>query len=395
MVFRPRCILFCLLLLSLVHLFGGFLFHYSDSTSPTGISARDLVSSHIMTERPPLRVALLGAGLFATNSHAPVLLKHRNIFDTKAVWSRRKESASKLAEKLECAGFGGDEDLDNLIQRSDIDAFIVALPLDVQPDLVIRLLKAGKHVLSEKPIAPTVEKAKQVLTEYEQIQQNHPNLIWSIAENFRYEPGIQKAAELVQSGAIGDVMLLNLIVKNPFRPDNQYLNTAWRKEPSWYGGLFMDAFIHAAAGVRAIVPGDIQQVSAVTSHRADHLPGPDTLAGHLTWRNGVQGTISASYASDTFKYEFEVTGRQGTVLLQRSTTQPGYNLIVTKGMGKATEVTEEFLKFQGLDNEFLAFAGACQHQAVDKNVPTEALRDVELVEALLKSGKQGGALLKL
>lgn len=351
------------------------------------------------TTKPLLGVALLGSGLFATNSHAPVLINHKGtVFDTKAVWSRRKKSAAILAQKLECDAFGGEDELEGLMKRSDIDAFIVALPLDVQPDLVVRLLKAGKHVLSEKPIAPTAEKALQVLKVYKTLQQTNPSLVWSVAENFRYEPGIQKAAELVQSGtAIGDVVMVNLIVKNPFRPDNPYLNTSWRKEPSWYGGLFMDAFIHAAAGLRAIVPRDdnIAHVSAVTSHRASHLPAPDTLTGHITWGGnntnvGVQATISASYASDTFKYEFEITGTQGTVLLRRSTSQPGYDLIITKGMGKATQITEEFIEFQGLPNEFLGFAAACSGKSKDINTPLEAFEDVRLVQALLESGKCGG-----
>jgi predicted dehydrogenase len=103
---------------------------------------------------------------------------------------------------------------------------------------------------------------------------------------------------------------------------------------------------------------------------------------------------------DTFLYEFEITGRQGTVLLHRSTSQPGYNLVVTKGMGaNAKTVTNEFFQFQGLRNEFLAFAAACRgrgDRAADaKNTPEEALQDLELVEALLEAGKQGGAVVNL
>ncbi|CAB9496536.1 Uncharacterized oxidoreductase [Seminavis robusta] len=342
---------------------------------------------------PPLRVALLGAGLFATNSHAPVLIKFKDVFDTKAVWSRTKESAEKLAPKLGCEALGGETELDSLMARQDIDAFVVALPLDVQPALVLRLLKAGKHVLSEKPIAPTVELAQQLVAEYQAIPEQQRQ--WSVAENFRYEPGIETVAEKIRTNEIGDILLLSLVVKNPFRHDNPYLNTAWRKEPSWYGGLFVDAFIHAAAAIRTMIPGELRQVSAVTSHRADHLPGPDTMAGHVQWENGVQGTITASYASDTFHYAFEVTGRQGTIVLQRSTKQPGYDLIVTKGMGKDTAVTTEFFKFQGLDKEFLAFAAACRKQGDDKNTPQQALQDLKLVQALLESGKQGGAVVKV
>ncbi|KAL3771772.1 hypothetical protein ACHAW5_002386 [Stephanodiscus triporus] len=341
-----------------------------------------------------LSVALLGAGLFATNSHAPVLLRHTDIFTVKAVWSRSDESAAKLAAKLNCDSFSGEDDLARLIARSDIDAFIVALPLDVQPTLVLRLLGAGKHVLSEKPIAPTVDEATVLVEEYHRtIREQHPALVWSVAENYRYEPGIQKAASLVQRREIGDVIMMNLIVKNPFLHDNPYLNTAWRKNPSWYGGMFIDAFIHAAAGVRSIIPGDIRQVSAVTSHIAEHLPSPDTLVGHILWAGGVTGSISASYACDTFKYEFEITGTKGTILLQRSTSRPGYNLIVTKGMGNKEIVEEEFLEFKGLDNEFLAFAMGCTGGlgcTRDENTPVEALKDLQLVQALLESGRQHG-----
>ena len=346
-----------------------------------------------------LSVALLGAGLFATNSHAPVLLRHVGTFATKAVWSRRGESAARLAAKLGCDAFSGEDDLAGLISRPDIDAFVVALPLDVQPELVIRLLGAGKHVLSEKPIAPTVAEASALVGEYRRIvRERHPALVWSVAENFRYEPGIRKAASLVRRHEVGDVIMVNLTVKNPFPRDNPYLNTAWRKEPSWYGGLFVDAFVHAAAGLRSIVPDDVRQVSAITSHNAEHLPSPDTLVGQMLWDGGVTVSISASYACDTFKYEFEVTGSEGTILLRRSTIRPGYDLIVTKGMGRSEIVEDEFLEFEGLDNEFLAFAMSCRRGLGcdrDENTPEEALKDLELVQALLESGRQRGVTITL
>jgi predicted dehydrogenase len=106
-----------------------------------------------------LSVALLGAGLFATNSHAPVLLHYTDTFTTKVVWSHWGESTARLAAKLSCNAFSGEDNLMGLIARPNIDAFIVALPLDKQPGLVSCLLGAGKHVLSKKPIAPTVAKA--------------------------------------------------------------------------------------------------------------------------------------------------------------------------------------------------------------------------------------------
>ena len=273
----------------------------------------------------PLRVAMLGAGLFATNSHAPILINHKDVMETKAVWSRRKESAEKLAIQLHCPAFGGEEELDMLItQRPDIDAYIVALPLDVQPTIVLRLLKAGKHVLSEKPIAPTVAIAKQLINEYQTLisSSTRSSVIWSVAENYRYKPAIQKVAEIVQqssssSNGIGEILLMQVTVKNPFLPNNPYLNTSWRKNPTWYGGFFIDSFVHTIAGMRCILPKyHITQVSAMTSHHAsEYLPEPDTMVGHVTWSNtnNIHGSITASYAANTYSYIFEITTRNNCI----------------------------------------------------------------------------------
>lgn len=57
--------------------------------------------------------------------------------------------------------------LDELLARSDIQAVIVVLPLGQQPEIVIKALKAGKHVLSEKPVAKDVKTALQLIKTYE------------------------------------------------------------------------------------------------------------------------------------------------------------------------------------------------------------------------------------
>lgn len=143
-----------------------------------------------------LRIALLGSGIFATTSHAPVLKKHPSVFLTQAVWSRRPESSQKLAESLNAQSYSGEEGLQQVLQRDDIDAVILALPLDVQPDYVRKALQSGKHVLSEKPVAATVSEAKALIKDYRALDQQPQ---WSVAENFRYEPGILRAADAVKN----------------------------------------------------------------------------------------------------------------------------------------------------------------------------------------------------
>jgi len=158
------------------------------------------------------------------------------------------------------------------------------------------------------------------------------------------------------------------------------LNTPWRKHPSWYGGLFIDAFVHASAGLRLVL-GSPKSVSATTSSQADYLPGVDTMVAQVQWLHDAMGVILVSYAAQKLKFELEVTGTKGTVTLQRSGS--GYKLLVNN------EDEQEF-GLSGIEAEFLAFAQACRGKRRDSNTPLEALKDLEFVEACLQSGKDGG-----
>eukprot|EP00545_Synedropsis_sp_CCMP1620_P015055 CAMPEP_0119026714 /NCGR_PEP_ID=MMETSP1176-20130426/35938_1 /TAXON_ID=265551 /ORGANISM="Synedropsis recta cf, Strain CCMP1620" /LENGTH=146 /DNA_ID=CAMNT_0006982489 /DNA_START=80 /DNA_END=516 /DNA_ORIENTATION=+ len=140
---------------------------------------------------PPLRIALLGAGIFATTCHAPVIQSNPAVFSCIAVWSRSPESADTLAATLGGAdAYSGEHGLQQVLQLPYLDAVIMALPLDVQPKYVVMVLEAGKNILSEKPIAATVSKAKELQQLYSRKYSSSGGMQWSIAENFRYEPAI-------------------------------------------------------------------------------------------------------------------------------------------------------------------------------------------------------------
>jgi len=78
-----------------------------------------------------------------------------------------------------------------LLARVDITAVIVVLPITLQPSIVLKALAAGKHVLSEKPVAPDVEQGHNLISTYRQEYQPK-GLIWRLAENYEAEPGIKE-----------------------------------------------------------------------------------------------------------------------------------------------------------------------------------------------------------
>ena len=96
-----------------------------------------------------------------------------------------RDSASKQV----AAGSEG-KTVHDLLLRTDVHAVVIALPITKQPAYVRLALSAGKHVLSEKPIAADVTTARELIDWY-YTSIRHRGLIWSVAENYRFLDAFQ------------------------------------------------------------------------------------------------------------------------------------------------------------------------------------------------------------
>lgn len=124
---------------------------------------------------------------------------------------------------------GPDADLEALLSASDIDAVIIALPITVQPDIIRKALAHRKHVLSEKPIAPSVSEGLSLIKDYDSKYKG--KLIWRVAENEEAGSANRKTGELIRQGAIGTVTWWNLAAVGSLSPDSPWYNTPWRTVP--------------------------------------------------------------------------------------------------------------------------------------------------------------------
>lgn len=158
-----------------------------------------------------------------------------------AVYSRSETSARDLAniaatslhlDKPPAIYHDGDQsaDLDALLARPDITAVIVVLPITVQPSIILKALAAGKHVLSEKPVAADVRGGLDLINEYNQ-SYKPKGLIWRVAENFEAEPGIRAAESVVQSGKIGKVIFFKITNVSYVDKESKWYKTPWRTVP--------------------------------------------------------------------------------------------------------------------------------------------------------------------
>lgn len=152
-----------------------------------------------------------------------------DVFELKAVYSRSRTAAKVIASEARSDTVDVYHDnpaiqgntLDDLLQRDDISAVIICLPIIVQPGIIQKAIQAGKHVLSEKPIAKDLATGISLLHWYD--SQKHPP-IWSIAENFRFiEPLKYSADKLSEIG--GQVVTFRANFYTLIQDDDKFFNT--------------------------------------------------------------------------------------------------------------------------------------------------------------------------
>ncbi len=327
----------------------------------------------------PVRLALIGAGIFARDAHVPSLLRLPDSFEIVAVYSRTATTASALAETLPNSPKIY-TDLTALLADPMIEAVDIMLPIDVMASAVAQALASGKHVISEKPLAPDLATGRQLLDAYAQRPDNQAQQVWMVGENWRYEAAFLQAADFVRDGAIGRPITCHVAHYAPVSPTSKYYNSAWRRSGSFPGGYILDGGIHQVASLRLIV-GEVAEVSAIMTQVNPALQPADTISATLHFANGALGTYLASYAvGASWPAYLHIVGEKGSLRVLRGE-------IELTSQGKTQMIKCE--GFDGVQKELAAFANAIRTGAPHRNSAEEALRDLAVVEAMLHAAESG------
>jgi len=324
---------------------------------------------------PPVRLALIGAGIFAKDAHVPSLLRLPDCFEIVAIYSRTATSASALAQTIPHP-VKIYTDLTALLADADIEAVDIVLPIDAMPAAVTQALASGKHVISEKPIAGDVATGRRLLETYTRRDQQ----IWMVGENYRYEEAYLQAAALIRNGEIGRPITCHLMHYAPLSPNSKYYHSAWRRSGTFPGGYILDGGIHQVAALRLLL-GEIASVSAVMTQVSPDMPPADTLSTTLRFANGVLGAYLASYAVGApWPAQIHIVGEKGALRVVRGEIE------LTK---QGSTQTIKYPAFDGVQKELAAFAAAIRTGAAHRNPPEEALRDLAVIEAMLQAAESG------
>jgi len=141
----------------------------------------------LVMSSPTMNVALLGTGLYAQSDYIPAFIsKETQSVRVHTIWSLDESAAKSCASELSRDGLeprvlAQKEDIEVILQDPAIDAIVMVLPFMYQPDIIRRAWKAGKHVLSEKPIERDTKAAMALVREYEENWASK-GLVWRVAE---------------------------------------------------------------------------------------------------------------------------------------------------------------------------------------------------------------------
>lgn len=261
-----------------------------------------------MTTAPssPLRLAIIGSGNIA-NTHAAAIEAIPEV-RLQAVCSRNREMAEKLAKPF---GAKVTDSLEELFASDDIDAVLVATPSGAHADAVLPALRAGKHVLCEKPLEVNSERVRAMIDEAAR-----SGVILAGFFPLRQGAGAQIIHQALEAGRFGRLTFISARVKW-YRDLEYYRASKWRG--TWAldgGGALMNQGIHAVDLLQWFggVPTAVAAFADTLTHPGIEVE--DTLAATLRFANGALGTLEATTSCyPGLDLSVEVSGERGTAVL--------------------------------------------------------------------------------
>jgi L-gulono-1,4-lactone dehydrogenase len=336
----------------------------------------------------PVRVVLVGCGWFACVAHIPALrrLEKEGRIRLVGLCSRSEASIARASRLYSRQDLKHYLSLEEVAEDPGVDLVDLTLPIDVMPDAIKLFLAAGKHVISEKPCAPSVATGMELMELHARLERP---VLWAVAENWRFKKTAKIVEDIVASGALGEIRFADFTYLSFQKPDN----LRWRGSPGYAGGYMLDSGVHFIALLRKII-GEIEEVSASVSQRVPYLPPADSVTAILSFGSGAEGAYRLSFAAPSTAGDqgLRLTGAKGTLLAGFHRFSPrdfrhNWVRVQTSGGRRFIPVMDDLFVPGGVYETLSHCIDAVQHGAPLVSSPAQALRDVAVVEAMLKSSR--------
>ena len=249
------------------------------------------------------KIALVGCGRISRN-HFEAIDKIDGLSLT-GVCDVVPERAREWSEKLGVPGFTSQEEM---LQRVEADVVSICTPSGLHAAHGAVAARAGKHVITEKPMAISLGQADELVKACDDA-----GVFLFVVKQNRLNPPIQLLRRAVDKGRFGRIFIANTTVRWQ-RPQDYYDAAPWRGTWEFDGGAIMNQASHYVDLIQWLI-GPVESVMAKTATQARRIEAEDSGVAILKFRSGALGVIEVNVLTYPRNLEGSITilGEKGSV----------------------------------------------------------------------------------
>ena len=249
-----------------------------------------------------IRVGIIGAGRMAY-WHLKGYKKNKDV-EVTAIAGKTKANIEKLKESFNIPH--GYTNYREMLNAEKLDAVNITTPTHTHCQITIDCLQAGCHVLCEKPMAMTLEEARQMIE-----AERAANKILMIGFSQRFYKEFSYMKEVVDQGQLGAIKAAW------YRRGINMPSQKWYAEPDKSAGVTTELAIHGIDWLRWIINSRVVQVSAELTENSLYPGIDDNVWIMLKFENGAIGVVGASYCFPFLKRDIGVVGDKMALTVER------------------------------------------------------------------------------
>jgi UDP-N-acetyl-2-amino-2-deoxyglucuronate dehydrogenase len=278
-----------------------------------------------------MRLGIVGAGnISGTHARAARGIPRLKVA---AVYGQNRERAGRLASEHGATAY---DNFDRFLTHP-LDLVAIGSPSGLHAEQGIAAAQRGLHVLVEKPIDVTVERADALIA-----ATDAAGVRLGVFFQDRLRPEVLRLKRMLDAGELGAPVMISGRVKW-YRPTEYYANSRWRG--TWAldgGGALMNQGIHTVDLIQWFF-GPVARVQGSVATRLHDIEVEDTAAAVLEFTSGAIGVIEAATSIDPgYARRLEVTGTKGTVVLEDA--NPSTSSPVVADASAHQRVLEDFIR---------------------------------------------------
>ncbi len=318
-------------------------------------------------------IGIIGAGHFGA-AHARAMHEVRG---ARLVASCRNDAAG-LADFTTEFGGKGYLDYRELLADPDVEAVVVALPHHLHTDVAIACAAAGKHIMIEKPVAPTVAECRQIID-----AAKAADVVLMPGHTMRFTLPYLAARRLIDEGGLGEMRYGSSRMIKLWMEGNR---RNWHLDPATGGGMLFTAGIHALDRLLAFAGRRASHVSAITATSFHEQKADDAALLLLRFGEEAAGQVaSIGYADGAF-----ISGDE--LVFDRGVLAVDFFKGVTLGRGLKWQPVENSIEQdvagRALVRQWQAFTSAVRDGTEPPVTAEDGMHVVACIEAAFKASRE-------